>query len=209
MGFNWTCVGFEFIGVIEFKCYLYFMNGLVIVLFSGLCLVPEDMEIAGSPSVFGESTVLEFAAKSSPSISCSLATTTSFSSESLTISCPFAGFLTFVVENWKALRDFFPLSPTLTVLNILFLTSTEVSGVAKCTPLFRFMFILKLALTPSLGDGKLYSGNFLVFMLDYCFFSLVADSSILTLIASFIPLFILSDGEIMTGLKPSSAAALV
>ena len=90
---------------------------------------------------------------------------------------------------------------------MLFLTSTEVSGVAKCTPLFLFMFILKLALTPSLGDGKLYSENFLVFMLDYCFFSMAADSSILILIASFIPLFILSDGEIMTGLKPSSAAA--
>merc|ERR1719273_913867 len=89
------------------------------------------MEIAGSPSVFGESTALEFAAKSSPSIIYSFATIRSFSSESLTSSCPFAAFLTFVVENWKALRDFFPFSPTLTVLNILFLTSTEVSGVAK------------------------------------------------------------------------------
>ena len=92
MGFNWTCAGFGFIGVIEFNCCLYFMNGLVIVLISGLCLVLEDMEIAGSPYVFGESTVLEFAAKSSPSISCSLATMTGFSSESLTRSCPFVAF---------------------------------------------------------------------------------------------------------------------
>lgn len=175
IGFNWTCAGIEFIGVIELNCCLYFMNGLVIVLFSGLCLVPEDKEIAGRPSIFGESTVLEFAAESSPSISCSLATIISFSSKSLTISCPFSAFLTFVLENWKALRDFFPFSPTLAVLNMLFLTSTEVSGVAKCTPLFLLIFILILALTPSLGDGRLYSENFLVFMLDYFFFSLLAD----------------------------------
>ena len=75
-----------------------------------------------------------------------------------------------MVENWKAFRDFFPFSPTLTVLNMLFLISTEVSGVAKCTILFLFVFIRILAFIPSLGGGKLYSENFLVFMLDYFFY---------------------------------------